>query len=201
MAACKGLGRNAICPQPYPLLQLQVAHGNWLHRRLAPIRRRSSRGHPLRHGGRFSQRYRVATAHVRKRLCDCRECCRSGTSGGGRRRNSGGRLRLSGASGHRSPKRSGGAISRASDSTRLAHLQGEHESSKHRAASLVAETEGFEPSMQVLPAYSLSRGAPSATRSRLLGLRAVILSPALSGTLAARGCSGGAAARHPLPGV
>ena len=32
---------------------------------------------------------------------------------------------------------------------------------------LLAESEGFEPSMQVLPTYSLSRGAPSATRSRL----------------------------------
>ena len=31
----------------------------------------------------------------------------------------------------------------------------------------LAESEGFEPSMQVLPTYSLSRGAPSATRSRL----------------------------------
>src|SRR5262245_47248294 len=32
---------------------------------------------------------------------------------------------------------------------------------------LLAETVGFEPTMQVLPAYSLSRGAPSASRSRL----------------------------------
>ena len=31
----------------------------------------------------------------------------------------------------------------------------------------LAETVGFEPTMQVLPAYSLSRGAPSASRSRL----------------------------------
>ena len=31
----------------------------------------------------------------------------------------------------------------------------------------LAEPEGFEPSMQVLPAYSLSRGAPSASRSQL----------------------------------
>src|SRR5580765_3810916 len=31
----------------------------------------------------------------------------------------------------------------------------------------LAEPEGFEPSMQVLPTYSLSRGAPSATRSQL----------------------------------
>ena len=31
----------------------------------------------------------------------------------------------------------------------------------------LAEQEGFEPSKQVLPAYSLSRGAPSATRSPL----------------------------------
>ena len=33
----------------------------------------------------------------------------------------------------------------------------------------MAEPEGFEPSMQVLPTYSLSRGAPSATRSQLRG--------------------------------
>jgi hypothetical protein len=32
----------------------------------------------------------------------------------------------------------------------------------------VAETEGFEPSIQVLPVYSLSRGAPSTSRPRLL---------------------------------
>ena len=36
-----------------------------------------------------------------------------------------------------------------------------------RAGWVLAESEGFEPSKQVLPAYSLSRGAPSATRSRL----------------------------------
>ena len=34
-------------------------------------------------------------------------------------------------------------------------------------ASILAETEGFEPSMQLITAYSLSRGAPSASRSRL----------------------------------
>src|SRR4029079_2282764 len=34
---------------------------------------------------------------------------------------------------------------------------------------VLAEPEGFEPSMQVLPAYSLSRGAPSAARSQLRG--------------------------------
>ncbi len=32
---------------------------------------------------------------------------------------------------------------------------------------VLAESKGFEPLMQVLPTYSLSRGAPSATRSRL----------------------------------
>ena len=32
---------------------------------------------------------------------------------------------------------------------------------------LLAETEGFEPSMQVLPACSLSRGVPSTSRPRL----------------------------------
>ena len=37
---------------------------------------------------------------------------------------------------------------------------------------VLAEPEGFEPSMQVLPTYSLSRGAPSATRSQLRGQRA-----------------------------
>jgi hypothetical protein len=31
---------------------------------------------------------------------------------------------------------------------------------------VVAETEGFEPSMRLYTPYSLSRGAPSATRSR-----------------------------------
>src|SRR5262245_57510412 len=36
-----------------------------------------------------------------------------------------------------------------------------------RDVRTLAETVGFEPTMQVLPAYSLSRGAPSATRSRL----------------------------------
>ena len=30
----------------------------------------------------------------------------------------------------------------------------------------LAETEGFEPSMRLYTPYSLSRGAPSATRSR-----------------------------------
>ncbi len=33
-------------------------------------------------------------------------------------------------------------------------------------ACLLAETEGFEPSMRLYTPYSLSRGAPSATRSR-----------------------------------
>ena len=44
-----------------------------------------------------------------------------------------------------------------------------HKSPAGRGSSsgVLAETEGFEPSMQVLPAYSLSRGAPSASRSRL----------------------------------
>ena len=32
----------------------------------------------------------------------------------------------------------------------------------------MAETEGFEPSIQVLPRCSLSRGVPSTTRPRLL---------------------------------
>ena len=31
---------------------------------------------------------------------------------------------------------------------------------------VLAETEGFEPSMRLYTPYSLSRGAPSATRSR-----------------------------------
>src|SRR5690606_40471110 len=35
----------------------------------------------------------------------------------------------------------------------------------------LAETEGFEPSMQVLPACSLSRGVPSTSRPRLLASR------------------------------
>jgi|GEM_PF-6002740 hypothetical protein len=35
-----------------------------------------------------------------------------------------------------------------------------------RQAFHLAGPEGFEPSMQVLPAYSLSRGAPSASRSQ-----------------------------------
>src|SRR5690349_9783318 len=35
--------------------------------------------------------------------------------------------------------------------------------------TFLAEPEGFEPSKQVLPAYSLSRGAPSASRSQLRG--------------------------------
>ena len=33
---------------------------------------------------------------------------------------------------------------------------------------LLAEREGFEPSMEVLPPYALSRGAPSTTRPSLL---------------------------------
>jgi hypothetical protein len=36
------------------------------------------------------------------------------------------------------------------------------------------ETEGFEPSMRLLTTYSLSRGAPSATRSRLPGNPAIL---------------------------
>ena len=35
-------------------------------------------------------------------------------------------------------------------------------------AHVLAETEGFEPSMRLYTPYSLSRGAPSATRSRFL---------------------------------
>ena len=35
-------------------------------------------------------------------------------------------------------------------------------------AGYLAETEGFEPSMRLYTPYSLSRGAPSATRSRFL---------------------------------
>ena len=34
----------------------------------------------------------------------------------------------------------------------------------------LAEREGFEPSMEVLPPYALSRGAPSTTRPSLLKL-------------------------------
>src|SRR5258706_10198845 len=47
------------------------------------------------------------------------------------------------------------------------------ETGKPRQAglSVLAEPEGFEPSMQVLPAYSLSRGAPSASRSQLRNQR------------------------------
>ena len=37
-------------------------------------------------------------------------------------------------------------------------------------AGFLAETEGFEPSMRLNTPYSLSRGAPSATRSRFLTL-------------------------------
>ena len=33
----------------------------------------------------------------------------------------------------------------------------------------MADTEGFEPSIELLTLYSLSRGAPSATRPRILG--------------------------------
>ena len=33
----------------------------------------------------------------------------------------------------------------------------------------LAETEGFEPSMELLTPYSLSRGAPSASRASLRG--------------------------------
>jgi hypothetical protein len=36
---------------------------------------------------------------------------------------------------------------------------------------LLAETEGFEPSMRLYTPYSLSRGAPSATRSRFQQVR------------------------------
>lgn len=35
-----------------------------------------------------------------------------------------------------------------------------------RGFGVLAETEGFEPSMRLYTPYSLSRGAPSATRSR-----------------------------------
>jgi hypothetical protein len=38
----------------------------------------------------------------------------------------------------------------------------------YRALSLLAETKGFEPLMRLNTPYSLSRGAPSATRSRFL---------------------------------
>ena len=37
----------------------------------------------------------------------------------------------------------------------------------NRMSSQVAETEGFEPSMELLTPYSLSRGAPSASRASL----------------------------------
>ena len=38
---------------------------------------------------------------------------------------------------------------------------------QHRMSSQLAETEGFEPSMELLTPYSLSRGAPSASRASL----------------------------------
>ena len=41
---------------------------------------------------------------------------------------------------------------------------------------VLAETEGFEPSMRLYTPYSLSRGAPSATRSRFLKFRVEIMS-------------------------
>ena len=37
---------------------------------------------------------------------------------------------------------------------------------KNLTGLVLAETEGFEPSMRLYTPYSLSRGAPSATRSR-----------------------------------
>ena len=43
----------------------------------------------------------------------------------------------------------------------------DREDSVAQSEFVLAEPEGFEPSMQVLPTYSLSRGAPSATRSQL----------------------------------
>src|SRR4051812_35052098 len=49
----------------------------------------------------------------------------------------------------------------------------------------LAETEGFEPSMRLYTPYSLSRGAPSATRSRLLARAGIMPEP---GTLQSLRC-------------
>ena len=42
-----------------------------------------------------------------------------------------------------------------------------------RVSPQVAETEGFEPSMELLTPYSLSRGAPSASRASLRGAQRI----------------------------
>jgi hypothetical protein len=39
----------------------------------------------------------------------------------------------------------------------------------------MADTEGFEPSIELLTLYSLSRGAPSATRPRAHTFECVVL--------------------------
>ena len=50
---------------------------------------------------------------------------------------------------------------------KLCIAQRQQKSARRRLfAFTLAETEGFEPSMRLYTPYSLSRGAPSATRSR-----------------------------------
>ena len=46
-----------------------------------------------------------------------------------------------------------------------------HRATRRKAAVKLAETEGFEPSMELLTPYSLSRGAPSASRASLRDLQ------------------------------
>ena len=60
-------------------------------------------------------------------------------------------------------------------SNRLSPLQ--NQSGPFRSALILAEREGFEPSIRLLTLYSLSRGAPSTTRPslRLLHFRQLLL--------------------------
>ncbi len=78
---------------------------------------------------------------------------------------------------------------------------------RFRGRSCLAETEGFEPSIQVLPRCSLSRGVPSTSRPRLLasvtfvldaGSTRIVPNPPPRGPAGSAGPRGGR--RAPCPG-
>ena len=87
-----------------------------------------------------------------------------------------------------SAESSGDALVRG---TFFLRLDSHHGASTRRASRqpVVAEREGFEPSIGVLTLYALSRGAPSTTRPSLLSFvstNAVALSHAVTGVRALR---------------
>lgn len=76
-----------------------------------------------------------------------------------------------------SPRRFGGAATRRAQTQKSPDWRGSFGLFDHCKVirkPILAEPEGFEPSMRLYTPYSLSRGAPSATRSQFLKATAIM---------------------------